>query len=113
MLEYRTNPDENGLRVVACRYCAYKRLTHWPKEQVNHTCTRPAEWWMFGGWVRHLLSKIGITQRRYLWLRSKLGLKPSCTCLQREQSLNTLGARFKQGLLGIWGKIRAALWNKE
>jgi len=75
-------------------------------------CKGTPAWWEFGCWVNIILEVFGINTKRYSWLKQKLGLNPKCPCNKREQSLNTLGARFKQGLLSIWGKIRA-FWNKE
>jgi hypothetical protein len=36
-LQYTTEP-ENGLRWVHCGRCDFKRLTHWPIEQIHHVC---------------------------------------------------------------------------
>lgn len=61
--------------------------------------------WEAGFWIGLVLSAFGFTKGRYIRLREFLGLHPKCGCQQREQSLNTLGARLQAKMVGIGQRV--------
>jgi len=111
MVKFGPSAKVAGYAYYKCRRRNCPQYAHSPysPDSISSRCNGIPEWWEIGCWVEAALRVFGISKERWAWIWGN----PACTtCEQREQDLNTLGVRFKQGLLSIWGKIRA-FWNKE
>ena len=49
-----------------------------------------------GDWAEKKLSAMGITQDRYIEIKKKFGLPPTCGCNKRKEWLNKVGRMFKK-----------------
>src|SRR3990167_658639 len=39
-LSYKSEPNDQGKRIIACSECKFERLTHYPIERGHHSCPR-------------------------------------------------------------------------
>lgn len=67
-----------------------------------------------GDWIAAGLHRIGVTRYRYQLLKKRLGLKPTCKCPQRQQSLNAIGrlaSRLARKLFQPVNRVVSAIAN--
>lgn len=94
--------DENGWPANICQRCG--RVIHSPHHPSlwrgdDVLCYAWPFWHELGHWLSLLLAAVGLNPRRYVWLKTKLGLHPKCGCGQREAALNTWGDKARRWLL--------------
>lgn len=96
-LKFTGERDGRGWVKYVCQRC--RRKLDWtpdgPEGVRGNTPSIRCKGWPlsheFGHWLALLLSAVGLRKRDYLWLKSKLGMKPKCGCDKREEALNNLG----------------------
>ena len=85
--------DERGWRNMQCVRCG-KVSAPTPHVSIVRECPASPHWHELGEWIELSLAAAGLSQRRYNWLRRKLGLVKPCGCGERKEALNTWGERL-------------------
>lgn len=88
-----TEPDERGRRRYECRRpgCTRRAHTHHPPERIYASCTGAgARELRLGDAVEQMLTRIGITQERYVGWKVRLGGRPECGCKASREWLNSI-----------------------
>lgn len=104
-LQYKSDPDSEGRRLVVCSGCGYKRLTALPREQVHHMCPASPDGKGAGWHLKQILSEAGA--------------KPDsrCPCLDRAETMDDWGVdgcRENREVIIKWMKEAAfSRWFKE
>ena len=86
-------PD--GWRCVICLRCGRKlKPTPHDNARIVAECRAFPFWWELGHWAAIFLAAAGLTKGRWNWLRWKLGLTTPCGCEQKQEAMNTWGAKL-------------------
>lgn len=89
-------------RRVRCRRCGWvSPPLKTPLRKIHATCQAWPLSWELGHWLAIFLAAAGITGGRWNWLRARLGLAKSCKCGEREESLNSWGAKLASWLVSL------------
>lgn len=102
---------EGNRRKHQCTRCGFTLTSPYPAENINAPCNGWPRWWELGWWIEFALAVVGINQRRWNWLRFKLGFTTSCGCGNRIETLNASGGWVKDRIdvLGAaWRRITSA-----
>lgn len=83
----------NGDKGTACEVCGYKLVRRFGSPP-SRTCPIPG----VGDKIATALAVAGVTEARWLWLKSWFVEKPTCGCKARKEKLN------KWGRLLRWAK---------
>ncbi len=87
----------NGWRKVRCvrKGCRWhgelNAETDSPLANINSTCDAIPLSHEWGHWLALILGAFFIDKRSWLWLKARLGFKPTCGCEARETWLNRIG----------------------
>lgn len=60
---------------------------------------------LLGDWVESQLTRIGVTKDKWVGVKEKLGLPPSCACDDRQEWLNQVGHKFGESLKSTFSKL--------
>lgn len=64
------------------------------------------EEFLLGDWMECHLTSLGITQEKWIEIKSSVGLAPTCKCEERKEWLNQVGTKFgnaiKQRFYKLW-----------
>ncbi len=87
--------DERGWRVVRCVRCQFtSKPTPHAHDRIFRTCTGLPLAHEWGHWLAIFFAVFGLTEEGYVWVKSRLGLKPACGCEWRKTWLNRIGSWF-------------------
>src|SRR5687768_14626728 len=90
-------PDQRGRCKRRCARPGCTKKTNWTPycpERIVFDCVAWPRWCEIGSWLALVIEAIGVSKKRWQWLRVKLGLIEPCKCGPREEWLNTLGGRM-------------------
>lgn len=104
--EFTGAENEQG-REYVCVRCGKGKdaFTPDPPERWHNprTCNALPFAWELGCWAELFLEAYSfVSMPRYIWLKYRLGFKPSCNCPKREAALNAAGELCRDGLAGSY-----------
>jgi hypothetical protein len=78
---------------MACSRCREELRVpmHRSPIDIHRPCEAWPLWWELGHWIALCLAVAGINQRRFNWMRFRLGLTTACGCGGRIETLNKSG----------------------